>query len=38
MSASIGSFLVAALLTLAGGSAAALIRRRRARPDLDIRS
>jgi putative hydroxymethylpyrimidine transporter CytX len=37
MSASIGSFLVAALLMLAGGSAAALIRQRRARAGLDIR-
>jgi NCS1 family nucleobase:cation symporter-1 len=38
MSASIGSFLVAGLLTLAGGSAASLSRRRRARLSLDIRS
>ena len=43
MSASIGSFLVAGVLTLAGGWTAALIRRRRpgsdpARPGLDIRS
>jgi hypothetical protein len=29
---------VAGLLTLAGGSAASLSRRRRARPSLDIRS